>query len=296
MWWHNSPHMLWSEHEEAPHLGPLLKPYETLWLTWLRHPVTRVVSEYMHALAENVRWDYTLEPNASLLTFVSDERFAVGASNRMVRMLGGGVRPLDGTSGPTALALAKRRLDSTRYFGLFERLRESLWLLRVTFPAARLPSLKQERIDASDGSSSSLRSSFTLPGVHSPHELSEVMVRLREANALDSALYAYAEGVFEQRLGNISCTNAVSGVVRTWHTPRERRWRKRRETIANRAELLHGHIVREGASAAASSSAASVGRGRGVASGAARASPQEERPPPQQLHLLGLHRGGAEAF
>ena len=207
LWWSNSPHMLWSEHEEFPHLGPSLQPHQTLWLTWLRHPTARVISEYMHARAENVRWDYTLEPNASLLAFVFDKRFAIGASNRMVRMLGGGLRPLDSASGPAALELAKRRLASTSYFGLLERLYDSLWLLRILFPAASVPSPQEAPplLDASDGTASSLPASFAPASVRSPHELTVVMAQLHEANKLDFALYTYAEDLFNERLRGVEC-------------------------------------------------------------------------------------------
>ena len=93
---------------------------------------------------------------------------------------------------------------------VLERMHESLWLLRVLFPAASVPSaqLAPLRVDASDGAASSLQGSFAPAGVRSPRELSVVMAHLRKANELDSELYAYAVGLFNERLRGAECATA----------------------------------------------------------------------------------------
>ena len=215
VFWDDSPHMTWSDHAAAAFSKLGLRHEQVLWLTWLRSPTARVLSEYRHARAttltagaRRVEWDYSVArgTNLSLLDFLSHPSFAVGASNRMVRMLGGGVAPLDGASGPAALALAKRRLASTAYFGLLERLRESLWLLRIAFPAAVLRgdaaaiSPARRREYSSDGTGASFAANFGLPGVVGRDGEDSAMRKLLEVNALDAALYSYAEGLFAARL------------------------------------------------------------------------------------------------
>ena len=81
-----------------------------MWLTWLRRPLARTVSEYLHAKANLVVWDYAMP--ATFLEFVTSREYAVGAQNmaqnRMVRMLGGGAQPLaDDMEGQVASSKAK---------------------------------------------------------------------------------------------------------------------------------------------------------------------------------------------
>ena len=89
-----------------------------VWLTWLRRPLARTVSEYLHAKANLVVWDYAMP--ATFLEFVTSREYAVGAQNRMVRMLGGRAQPLaDDMEGRVTTDLAKQRLKMTTFLGLF---------------------------------------------------------------------------------------------------------------------------------------------------------------------------------
>jgi len=193
VWWQNTPHILWVEHE----LMASQASRKVVWLTWLRHPLARVVSEYLHAQSRPVLWDYTMRANTSFLEFVTSQEYAVGAQNRMVRMLGGHARALaDEKEGRAATDLAKERLMMTTFFGLLERPRESLWLLRQIFPYVS-PSSSAVRRDASDGSSADLQRMLRLPGVHGDDiAISKALA----ANSLDEELYEFATHLLKERL------------------------------------------------------------------------------------------------
>ena len=200
VWWSNAPHILWVEHE----LMAVQANRNVVWLTWLRRPLARLTSEYLHAKANLVVWDYAMPANTSFLEFVTSREYAVGAQNRMVRMLGGHARPLaDDTEGRAATDLAKQRLKMTTFLGLLERPRESLWLLRHLFPYARTSSSTVKR-DAGDGTSMELSRMLRLPGVESNFEHEIAMKRVVAVNSLDEELYEFASDLLTERLHTMS--------------------------------------------------------------------------------------------
>jgi hypothetical protein len=177
----------------------------TRWATFLREPISRVLSEYAHAKYDPVRWDYVAPANLTLEQFVTDSRFAAGGSNRMVRMLAGTEKPLSANENP-ALARAKRRLQRTDWFGVLERLGASMWLLQRAVPSARLVRAMQaltnmERLGGdADGSSRTVQAAFATYAVVSPR----VMAAVRAANQLDIELYGFALELLEHRIANAS--------------------------------------------------------------------------------------------
>ena len=46
-----------------------------VWLTWLRRPLARTVSEYLHAKANLVVWDYAMP--ATFLEFVTSREYSM---------------------------------------------------------------------------------------------------------------------------------------------------------------------------------------------------------------------------
>src|SRR5262249_40021848 len=85
----------------------------------------------------------------------------------------------------SVLAVAKHRLDRFAFVGLTERFRESVALLAYTFgwrPVAEVPvrNVTEKRIR---------RDQLT----------GETATRIQELNALDFALYAYAQELFDER-------------------------------------------------------------------------------------------------
>lgn len=200
VWWSDAPHILWAEHE----LMAAQANRNVVWLTWLRRPLARTVSEYLHAKANFVMWDYTMPANVTFLEFLTSRDYAVGAQNRMVRMLGGRARHLaDDKEGRAATDLAKQRLKMTTFLGLLERPRESLWLLRHLFPYARTSSNTVRR-DVGDGSSMEFSRMLRLPGAESNYAHEIAMHKVLAANSLDEELYEYANDLLTERLHTMS--------------------------------------------------------------------------------------------
>ena len=91
-----------------------------VWLTWLRRPLARTVSEYLHAKANLVVWDYAMP--ATFLEFVTSREYAVGAQTwRKTAWYGclEGAHSLLQTIWRARLHLAKRRLKRQwRFFSV----------------------------------------------------------------------------------------------------------------------------------------------------------------------------------
>ena len=195
--------MLWRAHAVASVFQGARD--RTRWATFLREPISRVLSEYAHAKYDPVRWDYVAPANLTLEQFVTDSRFAAGGSNRMVRMLAGTEKPLSANA-TAALARAKRHLQRTDWFGVLERLGASMWLLQRAVPSARLVRAMQaltnmERLGGdADGSSRTVQAAFATYAVVSPR----VMAAVRAANQLDIELYGFALELLEHRIAKAS--------------------------------------------------------------------------------------------
>ena len=182
-----------------------------VWLTWLRRPLARTVSEYLHAKANLVVWDYAMP--ATFLEFVTSREYAVGAQNRMVRMLGGRAQPLaDDMEGRVATDLAKQRLKMTTFLGLFgtetlvsicedvfEHREEGCWrrLKHGALPNAEAPRHREQLYE---------------------HEIAmhKVTQKLMAANSLDprrGAQYEFASDLLTERLH----TMRARGMALSWH-------------------------------------------------------------------------------
>jgi len=191
-------------------------------LTFLRDPVGRAISEYRHITEGLVAqfgphtfgaaWDYnfTYNPKRTLAqkrTQGTLDRWLecgdckVGSSNRMARFMAG--LSTTGTTGAEEesrmVSAAKENLRRCALIGLMERYEDSMLILRNTFP------LGLGRMDRYS---------------NSPHPKTGVQVevtkeqteRIRVMNSADVELYDYARELFQSRwdsmLGQLSETEA----------------------------------------------------------------------------------------
>lgn len=226
-----APHASWADLESAltSHQG---RPWRVHWLTLLREPVARVLSEYLHArfrlpnscgdghdaLLPRVHgnvvqlpsghnglifaWDYTARCNQTLLQSV---RANAAMHNRQTRMLGG-----DGSNSMALsnkeLARAKSRLEQTAWFGLTEQWTLSLRMLRASlrsgtlapFAEAFAPLLQQstgEEVVARERASLAEQYAW----LRSQPGYAQAVREITERNALDVELYAYASSLLARR-------------------------------------------------------------------------------------------------
>ena len=141
--WRNTPHADMLDLQCA-FVRAQVRPDEIDYMTMLREPVDRVISEYEwgshglprtcdHASKGSVfAWDYELPCNASLASFLASPAAGRRVNNRQTKILAGlGDFEADDVfpSDEAMLAAARRNLQSMRWFGLHERLNSSLWLL-----------------------------------------------------------------------------------------------------------------------------------------------------------------------
>lgn len=181
--------------ENAPHLSmadaisimpvPIRLPH-VLALTWMRHPITRVWSEY-HFIKSEWGWDYPNYSKAcgelSLENWLLCDTAALGWSNRQVRMLGGD----PGCAVPTteALDIAKRNLvQRFAWFGLLECQRLSLCLLQQRLFGRIMFELELPMENFKHGSTWSQVLESISPAA---------LAMVRERNALDMHLVHFAE-------------------------------------------------------------------------------------------------------
>ena len=155
--------------------------------TFLREPVSRLVSEYrfLRSWPRNHLYAYLNENNISFERYLTgtEHQLCLRGSNFMTHALAGKFRNIDDAE---ALERAKDRLENACCcFGIQERFDESLLLLAK---ALGLTNLFYERRNA-------LRQEAPLPPVtESERELAA------ERNQADAALYAFAVDLLERRI------------------------------------------------------------------------------------------------
>lgn len=168
-----------------------LLPRKPVYITMLREPVQRVISLYEdirrvpeHRL-HGVVTGKGLSVKEVLESPGEDERL----NNRQVRQIAGAIEgkgALGGLSETKLLEIAKAHLDGFAFFGLTERFRESMLLLRYTF--GWRVGATEERRNAMPGSWARARLS--------DQDLAAIVAR----NQLDIELYRYAAERFAERV------------------------------------------------------------------------------------------------
>ena len=237
-----APHASWADLESAltSHHG---RPWRVHWLTLLREPVARVLSEYLHArfrlpnlcggghdaLLPRVHgnvvqlppghdglifaWDYAARCNETLLQSV---RANAAMHNRQTYMLGG---VGSGNMAPTRKELdrAKARLEQTAWFGLTEQWALSLRMLRASlrggtlapFDEAFAPLLQQSSDEQEAARErASLAEQYTW--LRAQPSYAQAVREITERNALDLELYAHASALLARR-SNASAVPADAG-------------------------------------------------------------------------------------
>ena len=182
---------LYSVHTSYPVLAARI-PDGTRVTTVLRNPIDRVISSYRHN-ERDPKWQYyplIRSKNMSLLDFVTAPETKNSLSNDIVKRLAGPSEDLD---------LAKQRLESFAFFGLTEKMWESILLLCYSFgwrPPDLLPVLNVAPVTET-----------------SPSEYPEAAIdAIKERNSLDIQLYQWAEKLFNDRIREmeISLSNGVA--------------------------------------------------------------------------------------
>ena len=201
--WKDVPHADWLEIYRA-FLRARIPGNRVMMMTMLRDPLARVLSEYKWVsngvpnncgsgagVEERFAWDYRLPCDATFRSFLDDERAASRAHNRQTTMLAGladfEVSDLYDDE-DAMLQVAKRHLLEMPWFGIHERMEESLWLLQHSSEAMGME-LNITLSDFRRGTGSSV-------SMLSEADRKEVL----DANDLDAKLYAFAADLFEKRL------------------------------------------------------------------------------------------------
>jgi len=206
IFWHNTPHVDWKDLEAALNAAGIdIHEKNVHVVTSLREPISRVVSEFHHVL-HDLPWDYVWSAqNGTLLEFAECIECSPGTSNRMTRMLAG-VAFQDWEevykSEGEMLVAAKRNLQLTKWFAIYERPAESNYLLRKTFPEFF------QRLDQnSDGSALALNPWDNFFNDNNrqirlaAHPSFDTAIELiAKKNSLDLQLYSFARDLFERRL------------------------------------------------------------------------------------------------
>lgn len=202
------------------------------YVTMLRDPVQRTVSWYLHAMRDvnAYRHRQMNDEQWSLLDFVRDAETNWDIVNTQTLFLAADFDYEKLSSDPvgygraavkefaarkhdrTLLDLARKRLESFAFFGITERMRDSMSLLAYTldfFPDFTVPRLNTS-------------SSRTGIGELSEDELSAI----RELTALDQELYVWACQLFEERMGDMLHSllaeryrQSETVVRKSWHAP-----------------------------------------------------------------------------
>lgn len=171
-------HLFWGFHRFCPD--------ETTYITILRHPLQRAISQYYWHLRPECF--YPISPDTTLAEFLESGRF-ISADNGMTRFIAGKDREdvAYGKCSPEMLDLAKNNFQ--RYFlafGLTEYFDESLILFKRLFGWQKFPFYQKKNVHQQKSGR---------------HELSsrenEVLLRY---NHYDIELYEYARQLFEDRL------------------------------------------------------------------------------------------------
>ncbi|MCP3709230.1 sulfotransferase family 2 domain-containing protein [Paraburkholderia sp. CNPSo 3274] len=202
------------------------------YLTMLRDPAQRTVSWYSHAMrdANAYRHQKMKEERWSLLDFVRDAETNWDIVNTQTLFLAAdldydklardpigygqaAIKELAARKNDRSLLdLAKRRLESFAFFGITERMRDSMSLLAYElgfFPSFSVPKLNISSNRSGDG------------------ELSEDEAdAIRELTPLDQELYVWACQLFEERVGEMLRSLLMDRyrqshtlVRKSWHVP-----------------------------------------------------------------------------
>lgn len=202
------------------------------YLTMLRDPVQRTVSWYSHAMrdANAYRHQKMNDERWSLLDFVRDPDTNWDIVNTQTLFLAADFDYEKLSRDPieygraavkeyaarrhdrTLLDRAKRRLESFAFFGITERMRDSLSLLAYTFDF--FPGFSVPRLNTSSNRSNA--SALTTEELEAIHELT----------ALDQELYVWACQMFEDRMGEMLHSLLMTRYQesetltrRSWHEP-----------------------------------------------------------------------------
>lgn len=186
-----------------------LVPRPTTYLTMLRDPIDRVLSDYYFILRAPIHPLYKRVAlgNVTLRDYVSS-KMSLSVDNGQVRVLCGEPDVAYGDCPRAMLEEAKHNLED--YFsvvGLAERFDESAVLMKRTF-GWKMPLY--------------VRHNVTKDRPHKERIPEDVLRLIEEQNALDIELYRFASGLFEKALGEQSnsfkaellafkCANAMYG-------------------------------------------------------------------------------------
>ena len=177
-----------------------------LFMTFLRDPIERSISQYYQSLGTRGGHPFLLpnpapkheqlqDQNMSIDEYMEDANLNRNILNLQTTMLGWQtefpiknlrelMRPMD-RSGQVSVNLAKKRLDSMAFVGITERMRESINLFTYTFRLAPVLS-----VPALNTTSSRLRKTELAP---------QQLNKLRQLNRLDLDFYEYAQMLFDFR-------------------------------------------------------------------------------------------------
>ena len=171
-------HMYFGVHE--------LIPGECLYLTMLRDPVSRAVSQYAHVLRRtNHRFHELVNTEGMGLSEYITSGLATETDNSQTRAIAGDIDTPFGACTPEMLERAKANID--RHFalvGLVERFDETLVQLQSTFGWNRLWNVRAN----------------AAPRSQRPDVTERDREAIQEQNRLDVELYAYAAARFQQRM------------------------------------------------------------------------------------------------
>jgi hypothetical protein len=171
-------HLFWGFHG--------LCPNETTYITILRHPFDRSISQYRWHLRPDCF--YPIPPDWTLEAFLESGRF-ISTDNGMTRFISGKDREdvEYGKCSPEMLGLAKTNLE--RYFiafGLTEYYDETLILFKKILEWQKFPFYQRKNVNHQKPAN---------PGISSrEHEV------LLKYNRYDIELYEYARQLFEERI------------------------------------------------------------------------------------------------
>jgi hypothetical protein len=174
-------HMLYGTHTHLP----------GAWrgFTFLRHPVARVLSQYFYSLQNGwVKPGMLKKMVSAERNYVPSHYFVNNLQTRYLSATEGLPMPVPiGSDDMTMLALAQQRVrEDLTVVGLTERFDESLLLMQQAFewPTPYYLRVNRTRHDYQ----------------HHPEITPEVLEIITANNALDIALYEYAEALLEERI------------------------------------------------------------------------------------------------
>jgi len=170
-------------------------PRTPVYVTMLRGPVDRVVSLYehicrtpSHPLHEEVHGR-----GLTLHDFVTDPDYDIDVVNVQTRRIAGSMfRDRESLSDRTWLEMAIVNLGEFAFFGLADRIRESLLLLAYTF------SWPFEDVEPAEGASQPTPDRPALP--------STILDAIRQRTHLDRELFDHASALFQSRLAQMGDT------------------------------------------------------------------------------------------